>query len=332
MFNNKQFYHGTTKKAIVAFGTIFNNIHIERTNSAGEIVQSLRVPLAYSQKQRFLSRIAQIPDAESRGEVAITLPRMGFEILGFQYDAERKISTVQKNRALTTDTTLSARTSFVSTPYDITIALYVFAKNQEDALQIAEQIMPHFNPDFNITVNDLPEMGIKRDIKITLDSISYEDNYEGSFEQRQSIVWTFSFTMKLNYYGYISDQGIIRKTIATTWQNPELAGEYFKQTYSVVNTRATASATIDGGSVTGINITYEGQGYTYAPNITFSSGNAKAIAVMDGDKIASITVTDGGAGYLTAPEITIEAPPNHEELPGPADAYRFVEEFEQSYE
>lgn len=332
MFKNRQFYHSTTKKAIVAFGTIFNNIHITRLNSAGEVAQSLRVPLAYSQKQRFLSRIAQIPDAESRGEVAITLPRMGFEILGFQYDADRKISPIQKNRALTTETTLSARTTFVSTPYDISIALYLFAKNQEDALQIAEQIMPYFNPDFNITVNDLPEMGIKRDIKINLDSISYEDNYEGAFDQRQSIIWTFNFTMKLNYYGYVDNQGIIRKAIATTWQNPGLAGEYFRQSYSVENTRATATASVAGGSIDSIAVTYSGSGYEYAPNITFDSGNAKAIAVMDGDKIKSITVTDSGAGYVTAPTVTIEAPSNHEELPGPADAYRFVEEFEQSYE
>jgi hypothetical protein len=333
MFKDKQFYHSTTKKAIIAFGTIFSNIHVRRTNSDGDIAQSIRVPLAYSGKQKFLSRIARIPDAESRGEVAVTLPRMGFEILGVQYDPQRKISPIQKNRALTTDSTTTARTTFVSTPYDLTMGLYIFAKNQEDALQIAEQIMPHFNPDFNVTVNDLPELGIKRDVKIILDSISYEDQYEGDFADRQSIIWTFNFTMKLNYYGHVSTQGLIRRSIATTWQNPGLLGEYVRQTYSVENVKATATAEISGGAVSAITLTYSGDNYTYPPNVTFSEGNAKASAEIGTDgKIKTITITDGGTGYTTVPTIDIEAPEGYEEFPGPADAYRFVEEFEQDYE
>jgi hypothetical protein len=333
MFKDKQFYHSTTKKAIIAFGTIFSNIQVERKNSAGEVAQSIRVPLAYSPKQKFLSRIAAIPDVESRGEVAITLPRMGFEITGIAYDPNRKISPINKNVALHTDSTLTARTSFVSTPYDLNLTLYSFAKNQEDALQIAEQIMPHFNPDFNVTVNDLPEMGIKRDIKIILDSITYEDQYEGSYSgDRQSIIWSFNFTMKLNYYGFVGTQGMIRKVIASTWQNPELLGEYVKQTYSVENVKATATATISSGAVNAVNLVYSGDKYTYAPNVTFSTGNARAEAVLGTDgKIESITVTNGGSGYSTAPTVDIEAPEGYQEFPGPADAYRFVEEFEQEF-
>ena len=338
MFRDKTFYHQTTKKAIVAFGMIFNNIIINRTNSSGVTTQSIRVPLAYSPKQRFLARIEQIPSVESRGEVAITLPRMGFEITGFQYDPDRKISPIQKNRNLPSSGSTQYKTSFVSTPYDLTIQLYAFAKNQEDALQISEQIMPYFNPDFNVTVNDLPEMGIKRDIKIVLDGISYEDQYEGDYDTRRSIVWTFNFTMKLNYYGFVADQDYIRKSIASVFNSQDLSttkGEYTKQTHEIANTKATATATISGDAVNAIALTYVGDNYTYAPNVTFTGGGgsgASATAVMDGKKLKRIDIDSGGSGYTSAPTVVIEGPEGHVESPGPNDPFRFIEEFEQTFE
>ena len=178
MFKNVQFYHEHIRKAIVAFGMVFNNIRIARDDTAGNIAQVMRVPLAYSTKQKFLSRIALIPDAESRGEVAIVLPRMGFEIQQLTYDPARKVSPIQRNKAVGVgDDANTVRSSFVSTPYNMSVSLYVFAKNQEDGLQIVEQILPFFNPDFNVTVNEMPSLNIKRDIKITLDGIDYDDNY-----------------------------------------------------------------------------------------------------------------------------------------------------------
>ena len=154
MFKNVQFYHEHIRKAIVAFGMVFNNIRIARDDTAGNIAQVMRVPLAYSTKQKFLSRIALIPDATSRGEVAIVLPRMGFEIQQLTYDPARKVSPIQRNKAVGVgDDANTVRSSFVSTPYNMSVSLYVFAKNQEDGLQIIEQILPFFNPDFNVTVN-----------------------------------------------------------------------------------------------------------------------------------------------------------------------------------
>ena len=110
------------------------------------------------------------------------------------------------------------------------MGLYIFAKNQEDALQIVEQILPYFNPDFSVTVNDLPELGIKRDIKIVMDSVAFEDDYEGDFASRRSIIWTMTFTMKLNYYGFVADQGFIRKSIAQTYENADLQDTTVYQT------------------------------------------------------------------------------------------------------
>ena len=459
MFRNQHFYHQHVKKAITAFGMIFTNININRVDGSNITQQVLRVPLSYSTKQKFLSRIALVEDADNRGEVALTLPRMGFEIQGFEFDPTRKVSPTQKNvgiqdaqvitqgsttvvttpnphhhglqsdgtyanvyaisgtwtystssktvsatggaattelcyGALVTDTdgnkigmvesapndntfTLFAnaelsgtavsiksnahtpgdfvendveftketvtvdtvydhkyKRTFVSTPYNMSLSLYVFAKNQEDGLQIVEQIMPHFNPDFNITINDLPELGIKRDINIKLDSIDYDDDYEGEFAKRVSIIWTLNFTMKLNFYGYISDQDIIRTAIANAFATDStLASEndYVKITASATTTTATAIAKISNGAVSQILLTYQGGGYINPPIVTLS-GNATAVSVLNSDgTLNSIRITDAGSGYTSAPTVTIENPPNTVDPVTPADPYRFIAEFENVF-
>lgn len=224
MFKDKTFYHQHIRKAIIAFGTIFNNINVERKNSSGAVEQTVRVPLAYSTKQKFMTRIERVSDSSTRGEVALTLPRMGFEIQGLQYDPSRKTTIINKNKAVGVgDDVQTVRTAFNSAPFNMNLALYIFAKNQDDGLQIAEQILPYFNPDFNVTINDLPELGIKRDIKITLDNVMYEDEYEGAFENRLSIVWTLNFTMRLNFYSNVANQSVIKKTIADIYNDPTMS-------------------------------------------------------------------------------------------------------------
>ena len=340
MFKNQQFYHQHIKKAITAFGMIFTNININRVDGSNVTQQVIRVPLAYSTKQKFLSRIALIADAEGRGDVAMTLPRMGFEIQGLDFDPSRKVSPIQKNKAIIDGAAVTGVSrAYVSTPYNMSLSLYVFAKNQEDGLQIVEQIMPFFNPDFNITVNELPELGIKRDIKITLDSIDYDADYEGDFERRQSIIWTFNFTMRLNFYGFVSNQGIIRTAIANAYASPGSlvsSNDYTKITASITTTTATAIAEIDSASVDKIYLTYQGANYINTPTVTISGGGgsgatAKAILNSDGT-INNITVTSAGSGYTSVPTVTIEDPPNTVASPTPADPYRFIAEFENIFE
>ena len=224
MFKNKVFYHQHVRKAIIAFGTIFNDINIERKNSSGAVAQTLRVPLAYSTKQKFLTRIARVADTSTRGEVALTLPRMGFEIDGLGYDPARKVAPIQRNKAIGTgDAANVQRSVFSSAPWNMNLSLYIFAKNQNDGLAIIEQILPYFNPDFNITVNDLPEVGIKRDIKITLDNVGYEDEYEGEFASRLSVVWTLNFTMRLNFYSHVGKIDTIKKAVVDAYNDPTLS-------------------------------------------------------------------------------------------------------------
>ena len=215
MFKDKHFYNQHIRKAIISFGTIFNDINIERKNSAGAVTQALRVPLSYSTKQKFMTRIARVSDTTTRGEVALTLPRMGFEINGLNYDPARKVGPIQKTKVVGTgDDVNTVRQVFASAPWNMDLALYIFAKNQDDGLQILEQIIPYFNPDFNVTINDLPTMGIKRDLKITLDNVSYEDEYEGEYANRLSVVWTLNFTMRLNFYSHVSNAEVIKTAIA----------------------------------------------------------------------------------------------------------------------
>jgi hypothetical protein len=211
---DQRFYWGTIRKAIVAFGNMFNNITIDRRDSNGNTVQLIRVPLSYAPKQKFLARIQQRPDADSK-TVQVTLPRMSFEMVQLDYDPNRKIAPLQQSRSVNNGTTASAQ--YAPTPYNVAVYLYVYARNQDDGLQIVEQILPYFNPDFNLTLKAIPELDIKNDLPIILDSISFEDDYEGDFNTRRSIVWTLAFTLKLNFYGPIRDQGIIKRVIANTY-------------------------------------------------------------------------------------------------------------------
>lgn len=220
MFNNRHFYHQHVRKAIIAFGTLFNGIQVRRTNEQGEVAQSLFVPLSYAPKQKFIDRIREAPELETgRATFAITLPRIGFEITTLNYDPSRKLAVTQNVRAVDTTgaTNTGVRYSYVSTPYNMGISMSVFAKNQEDGLQIVEQILPYFNPDFNVTINEIPELGVKRDLQIVLDNVSYQDEWEGNFDKRFSVIWDLNFTIKMNFFGYVQDANLIKKTIQSIY-------------------------------------------------------------------------------------------------------------------
>lgn len=243
MFLRKHFYHQHIRKAIIAFGTIFNQITVKRFNSDQELVQSLRVPLSYAAKSKLLARVLEVPNANTASG-AMILPRMSFEITGLQYNPARKINLLTKNVAqVIGDDPNTLRSQYTSTPYDMAVSLYIVAKNQDDALQIVEQILPFFNPDFTVTINDIPEMGIKRDLQIIMDSISYEDSFDGDYNQRRSIVWTINFTLGLNFYGPVEQQGIIRKSIANAYTDIDQAN--YQQRYQVTTNPSDATVLED---------------------------------------------------------------------------------------
>ena len=233
----QKFYHSTIRKSVIAFGNIFNNIFIDRLNSTGEVVQTIKIPLSYAPRQKFLARIEAEPNLPNERYQAL-LPRMAFEMTGLEYDGARNISTVQQNRVVN-NTTNTLNTSYAPTPYKLQMSLYVYTKNQDDGLQIIEEILPYFNPDFNLTINTIPALKIKNDMQIILDSVNYDDQYEGDFRQRRAIVWTLNFTVKTLFYGPINKQGIIKTVYVDTFENPELVNRI--QAYSVTADPADAT-------------------------------------------------------------------------------------------
>ena len=210
MLGNRQFYHETVRNIIVGFGTLFNDIHIVRKDNNGSITQSMKVPLAYGPKQKWLARLDQ--DAGLESKVAITLPRLGFEIQNMAYDPARKLNRVQKFKKVKSSASNSNKldTQFMPVPYNLNIQLYAMAKQSDDALQMVEQILPYFQPDYTLTIKDMPEMGVARDIPIVLNSINYEDNYKGDFAERRAIMYTLDFTTKFYLYGPVTSSKVIK--------------------------------------------------------------------------------------------------------------------------
>jgi len=241
---NQRFYWGTIRKAIVAFGNMFNNITIQRTDADGKVVQLQKVPLSYSPKQKFLTTIRQQPNVDTQN-VQVLLPRMGFEMISLDYDPNRKISPIQQSRTINSSTAANAQ--YAPTPYNINVILYVYAKNQDDALQVIEQILPYFNPDYNLTIKAVPDLNIKNDMPIILSSIGFEDDYEGDLTTRRSIIWTLSFVLKLNFYGPVSKQGIIKKATSNIFNDAELASQ--QQIITVQPDPVTANVTDSFGYI-----------------------------------------------------------------------------------
>ena len=207
----KNYYNEGIRKLTIAFGQLFNNIIIENTSSTGAVTRRIRVPLAYAPKEKFLVRLEQQANLEGDREVAISLPRMGFEITGLSYDASRKLTKMQKTvRVKSNEDGKKLNFNYTPVPYNINFSLYSFTATAENGLQIVEQILPFFQPDYTVSIRVLPEMNLIRDVPIILNGVQYEDNYDGEFTRRRAVVYTLNFTAKTYIYGPMSNQGVIK--------------------------------------------------------------------------------------------------------------------------
>tara|TARA_R100001015_G_C4628926_1_gene189378 strand:+ start:175 stop:1074 length:900 start_codon:yes stop_codon:yes gene_type:complete len=241
-FNNK-----SIRNLVVAFGSLFNNIHVRRFNSNGTTKENLRVPLAYGSREKFLARIEQGGSITNEdGEIVqMTLPRMSFEISSINYDETRKRQTVLKSPTRATGST--RQYSFSEVPYDISFDLHVMVKHMDDGLQIVEQILPYFTPEFTVTIN-ATDVHKKVDIPIQLTDVSQDAEYEGDFEARRSITFTLSFTAKSYVYGRLYDTGIIRRVFAELFiQNDSVTGPFLTGLTGGVNTVASGVCGSTGG-------------------------------------------------------------------------------------
>lgn len=201
--------HDTIRKYVILFGTLFDSIYINRKNNAGETVQTLKIPLNYGPKEKFLARLNS--DSTLSQSTAITLPRMAFDITTMNYAAERKPNTI--NRLTKTYAADNNKVSYqyAPVPYDFTFSLYIMVKNADDGTQIIEQILPYFTPEWTATVNLVSGIDGKYDIPIVLNDVSMEDTYEGNFETRRAIIYTLTFTMKGWLFGPTKTSDIIKE-------------------------------------------------------------------------------------------------------------------------
>jgi len=201
--------HDILRRTIVAFGTLFNDIHIIRKDAAGKEQQSLKVPLAYGPKQKFLVRLRD--DADLTNATALTLPRIGFELNGIEYDGDRKLNKLAKVKKLKGTKGTQMESVYSPVPYNVNFEMFVMSKNSDDGVQIIEQILPYFQPEYTVTLRAVDSLDIKRDVPIVLTGTAYEDTYDGDFVTRRAIIYTLSFTAKTYMYGPVTTSEQITK-------------------------------------------------------------------------------------------------------------------------
>ena len=202
------FYHEIIRKTGIAFGTVFNDINVRHQDKTGKDISNIKVPIAYGPRQKFLARLQQQPDLNKA--VQISLPRMSFEMTSIDYDSTRKSGVTQTFKA---QDGKKFKKVFMPVPYNLGFELNVMTKTQDDSLQIVEQILPFFQPGFTLSIDLVKQIGEKRDIPLILQNISFTDDYEGNYETRRALIYTFTFTAKTYMFGPIADStdGLIRK-------------------------------------------------------------------------------------------------------------------------
>lgn len=205
------FYNESIRKTIIGFGTLFNNIELQRKDKDGSVKQTIKVPLAYGPSEKFIARVEAEPDLDKRRPTQIQLPRISFEMKGISYDAGRKLGPVQICRTPKSNDTETSYSHYLPVPYNLDFEVAIISKNNDDAVQILEQILPFFQPHFSITINMVSETDEKKDIPILLNNVSIQDDYEGDFRVRRTIIYTLIFTAKSYIYGPVTTSEVIKK-------------------------------------------------------------------------------------------------------------------------
>ena len=211
------FYHGTTRKLIVAFGSVFNNIHVQRTESDGTLIKDIQVPLAYESRKKYLARLIQ--DSKKNRQV----PRMGFIMTGLAADYSRAVNQMNEYK-FTSATPNKATIMYTPIPYNYNFTLDIYVDYMDDGLQIIEQILPYFQPDFNVVMEEVPALELKRDIPIELTGVTLSDEFEGEFSEQRIVNWNLDFEVKGWLYPPVREQEIV-ESVEVTYTLPEIVDE-----------------------------------------------------------------------------------------------------------
>jgi len=223
MFGSATQHHGIIRKYVIMFGNMFNDIDVVRYNNAGDAVQSIRVPIAYGPKEKFLARLRGDPQLDK--DVAIQLPRLAFEITDMAYAPDRGLSKLGINTGIGSNQN-SIRKANTPVPYDITFTLYAMFANNEDAVQVIEQILPFFRPEWTHTVKLVPEIADKFDVPTVFTGMSIEDSYDADFQVRRAIIYTLTFTVKGYLFGPTRNKGVIKRTLVDLSANNVVGAPY----------------------------------------------------------------------------------------------------------
>ena len=254
------YYHEILRRTVIAFGTLFNDIHVRHTGKNGENLSEVKVPVSYGPRQKFLARIQQQPELNKA--TTLSLPRMSFEMTNIQYDPTRKSGITQTFKA--SDGT-NMKKVFMPVPYNIGFELNAMVKLNDDGLQIIEQILPFFQPAFTLTVDLVDSIGEKRDIPMVLDGISFQDDYEGDYATRRALTYTLNFTVKTYLFGPIAEstEGLIKKVQTDFYMNTDKAAASREMRYTVTPDPITAGPDDNFG----FDETWEvfGDGKDYSP-------------------------------------------------------------------
>jgi hypothetical protein len=211
------FYHQKVRKCVAAFGSLFTNLNVIRNDKAGNVISTVRVPLAYAPRDKYIERIQGLADIQRDESVALKLPRMSFEITSYIYDDTRQLQKLNKTFHNNTIDDHGSKKDVVTraVPYNITFSLTIYAKSQDDALQLVEQILPFFSPQYTVTMKPFSQYAdILEDIPLTLQGVSYLADFEGPIEQRSVIQYVLDFEMKTAFYGPIdAGKSVIQKSI-----------------------------------------------------------------------------------------------------------------------
>jgi|TARA_B110000285_G_C15125705_1_gene620104 hypothetical protein len=214
------FYNETIKRSVSIFGTLFNNITVKKTKADGTVLHMQKVPISYGPKQKFLARLDQESDLSDDNRSAISLPRMAFELTGFEYDAARQQNKLLRHEKIGLESDATKRGfQYQPAPYTLDFTLSVLAKNMNDALQIVEQILPYFQPEYTVTMKMIDDMSDIRDVPISLNSVTMEDSYEGTLEERRVIEYTLTFQMKLYFFGPVYTGNVIKNVVERSYIN-----------------------------------------------------------------------------------------------------------------
>ncbi len=208
MFSN-HWYNQSTRRMVSVFGSLFNDLEVVKTDSAGKVLQKIKVPLAYAPRQKVLARMAE---QTSDPKLAINLPRLSFEITSMEYDANARVSKHKNYKKVITGDTLQLNKLGAPAVYKVGFELNILASTQDEGLQLLEQILPMFQPEYTVTIKDIPTMDIKTDTPIVLEGVTLNDDYEGDLVTRRAIIYTLDFSTRIRYYRGIGKSKQILQT------------------------------------------------------------------------------------------------------------------------